>query len=668
MFRFLKHDFTNRNQTIQTRKGISAIVLFSCGALFSPSLFANSMNETDGLNNEAIVDQIPKEDDDEKAGEKGTSESSSTNKGKEWQQEMTGEPQFDLEVTCPNHEIEALLKKYLDLYQYRMLPDLSNLELRRLLEQTEQNITALTSTQGYFSPVVKIKLIPSDQRTDGSLLPLILIHVEPGEITEVKEFNLSFKGNIQEDDSDILIASLRRRLRWAWAMRKDDPFTQSAWSTAKSNMVTRLTSQYYPAGRISTSKATVDPETHSANLSITLDSGPRFYLGDYSIRTLERYSERLVRNFARLKEGDDYLLDELHNAQQRLMDSGYFDAVYVYVLPDDPNPEKATIHVSVQESYYQKMTIGPGYSTDNGPRLTFEYRHNSVPLLDWQLNSSINIDSKRQYIDVSLLSIPGEDYWRWGTYGNLTNEEKNDERTKSVQLIYGKYYTSAKIDRSYFIEYDRARTNNLINNEKSDTRAISINTAHIWRNFNSLTAPRSGWGLGVELGVGKTLGNNSTYFVRTKTRAQFFLPFEKYRNGHFIFRGDVGAVFMKEGYMLPKPLLFLTGGDKTVRGYSYDSIDVHGANDKVTSAGKYLLVGSVEYQRPIVLDNHISPFSWAVFVDTGTVANEWKNLNFYTGVGVGFRWNSPVGPLNADLAYGLKSESSRLHFNIGFTF
>jgi len=38
------------------------------------------------------------------------------------------------------------------------------------------------------------------------------------------------------------------------------------------------------------------------------------------------------------------------------------------------------------------------------------------------------------------------------------------------------------------------------------------------------------------------------------------------------------------------------------------------------------------------------------------------------GVGLGARYNSPVGPLQMDLAYGLDAKRFRIHLNVGFTF
>jgi translocation and assembly module TamA len=57
-----------------------------------------------------------------------------------------------------------------------------------------------------------------------------------------------------------------------------------------------------------------------------------------------------------------------------------------------------------------------------------------------------------------------------------------------------------------------------------------------------------------------------------------------------------------------------------------------------------------------------------VFVDAGAVADKPSQLKAKVGVGAGVRINSPVGPLQVDLAYGVQSKRFRLHLSVGFTF
>lgn len=55
-----------------------------------------------------------------------------------------------------------------------------------------------------------------------------------------------------------------------------------------------------------------------------------------------------------------------------------------------------------------------------------------------------------------------------------------------------------RIDRNYYLQYDRARTTGSAGITVADS--ISANYAWTQRNFDSLPFPSSGYGLGVELG------------------------------------------------------------------------------------------------------------------------------------------------------------------------
>ena len=46
----------------------------------------------------------------------------------------------------------------------------------------------------------------------------------------------------------------------------------------------------------------------------------------------------------------------------------------------------------------------------------------------------------------------------------------------------------------------------------------------------------------------------------------------------------------------------------------------------------------------------------------------WYRTQPQVGVGAGLRWNSPVGPLQTDLAWGVQAKALRLHLRLGFTF
>jgi translocation and assembly module TamA len=132
-------------------------------------------------------------------------------------------------------------------------------------------------------------------------------------------------------------------------------------------------------------------------------------------------------------------------------------------------------------------------------------------------------------------------------------------------------------------------------------------------------------------------------------------------------RGQFGAVVAKEDAPLPVTELFLAGGSNSVRGYPLNSIGIT-LSDGTVSAGRYLATGSLEWQKPLLRDGQPSDWESAVFIDMGSVANTYKQLETRTGVGAGLRWKTPIGPLQMDLAYGVALRRFRLHLNLGFTF
>jgi translocation and assembly module TamA len=126
-------------------------------------------------------------------------------------------------------------------------------------------------------------------------------------------------------------------------------------------------------------------------------------------------------------------------------------------------------------------------------------------------------------------------------------------------------------------------------------------------------------------------------------------------------------VLARDSAVLPSTQLFLTGGDSTVRGYAFHDIGVRSASGQ-TTAGRFMVNGSAEWQRPILINGRASDWESTVFIDAGSVADSRADLQARVGVGVGARWKSPVGPLQIDLAYGVTPRKLRLHLTVGFTF
>lgn len=134
-----------------------------------------------------------------------------------------------------------------------------------------------------------------------------------------------------------------------------------------------------------------------------------------------------------------------------------------------------------------------------------------------------------------------------------------------------------------------------------------------------------------------------------------------------VLRTEAGALLAAKQARLPSTYMFRTGGDTTVRGYGYRKIGIDFGDDLI-GPGRYMAVGSVEWQRPILQDRFPGLLQHTLFVDVGSVANNIGDLRPNWGVGTGVRLITPVGPMALDVAYGLQSKAFRLHMTVGFVF
>ncbi|MEJ8836703.1 autotransporter assembly complex protein TamA [Ramlibacter sp. AN1133] len=569
------------------------------------------------------------------------------------------QPAFDLVVRAPG-PLRELLERNLELRRYRQVSDLDDAEIARLIVLADKDARELLATQGYFAPQVSIAREPGPRTR-------LVVDVQPGERTRVTDVDIAFEGDIATSTDADAVAQ-RQAIVAGWELPAGRPFASAPWDQAKSTATRQLLARRYPAGRISYSLADVDAASASAKLGLRLDSGALFRLGPVRVAGIERYDPVLVSRLARLPEGTVYDQDRIVQAQLRLAGSGYFDSAFIFIDPQS-DPQAAPVQVTVREAPLQKVVLGLGFTTDGGPRATVEHTHNRLPVIGWRAVTKLQAEKKNPYLQTEWIAIPDASGWRWAALARA--ERLDDDRlvTNSQRLRMGRFQNGDRIDRNMYVQYERATVDNPRNVELTpvDTGTGSAITGnYIWtgRYFDDLQLPTRGYGIGLELGGGLTLGNVRQPFQRTVVRWLGFRPLER---GRLQLRAEGGAVLARQNATIPAPQLFRTGGDTTVRGYKYLDIGVPLPGGFV-GPGRYLAVGSVEWQRPIVRGGRRTEFEHTLFVDAGSVADQIGDLKPKVGIGTGVRWRSPVGPVEGAIAYGMQARRFRLHFSAGFVF
>lgn len=593
--------------------------------------------------------------------------------------DTSGPPAFTLEVDAPK-QVRALLEQHLELKRFRHQPDLQRRELTRLLGATDANVRELIGTLGYFSPTVTVELTDTPEEEAPRK---VVVKVDPGPPTIIEKSEVRFAGI---NASDELGTSQRLHIEETWPLQAGEQFSQSAWSSAKSGGLKELQKRRYPLARIDSSLADVDADTNQAQVSVSYAPGPAYTFGPLQIDGAERYDPVRTARIARLPEGQEYDLQSMLDAQQRLVSSGYYDSVFLS-LADSPQ-QAATeaerdeqrknqgaaitspVIAKVREAKLQKWVFGVGLSTDTGPRLSIDHTYNKVPGLNWRAVSKLQLDRENPLISTQLVGLPGEDLWRWFASGKLERAPAGDFYTNSAQMRFGRSKAEDRIERNMYLQYDYAKTQGA----GAPPGASSLLANYGWtaRYFDNNLLPTSGFGLALEAGAGTTLTPQRSPFGRLTGRWLSLIPLgerdeETRRHSRLQLKAGIGAVMAKKDVDLPTTIMFLTGGDNTVRGYGYQSIGARTDNGRVI-AGRYLAMGSVEWQRPITIKGNTQDFEHAVFIDAGTVGDDINRLYTRVGFGTGIRWKSPVGPIQADLAWGAQEQQLRLHLRLGFTF
>ena len=250
--------------------------------------------------------------------------------------------------------LKTPLEQGLDLVRWQDFEYMTDDLLDRLIQEAIEQVKDVAAAQGYFSTTTDIAV---QRPAAGSGLPLTLrVVVDPGPATRVTSAAVSVVGPAATDSpAGTDAAALARD---GWRLRVGDVFRQAAWLEAKTVAVATVTASPYAAARITHSEARIDPDEQSAELTVVIESGPRFTFGRIEVAGLKRYPESVVRNFSDIAVGEPFSERRLDQLIRRLNTSGYFASVHAWIDPDPEQADEAPLQVRVIEARPKSLSGG----------------------------------------------------------------------------------------------------------------------------------------------------------------------------------------------------------------------------------------------------------------------------------------------------------------------
>jgi translocation and assembly module TamA len=542
---------------------------------------------------------------------------------------------------------------YLSLKRYATLDDLTADVVERIYQRGAGEIADALKPFGYYQPTVTGSL-----KAEGSNWVAEFV-VAPGPPVVLTDASVTLTGPGADEP-------FLRELLDAHPLLPGSQLNHATYDRLRDELQRRATANGYLDAHFTANELLVDPAALKATASLALETGRRYRFGEVIIDQ-DAIDGNLVKRLLRFHAGDWYDSMALLRTQFALDDTRYFQMVVV--LPGDRDSEQLTVpvHIDARRNDRHKYTIGAGYDTDFGARARITWDDRLLNRRGHRLHLETVVSQRAQSATATYI-VPIGDPALEKAQVDLSGSDSSlaDVQVKSIDLRPSVTRVHGRWQHVSFVDFLRteSRAGGVLSSDTLIVPGVSI--APLPPAFlGDAAGVGIGHGLFAEvLGSFAGLGSRST-FLRLHVRDDWRVPLD--RRWHLLFRAELGATAVRDFNELPTQYRFFAGGDRSVRGFSFNSLSPETvvpatqttAAQLLRTGGKHLAVASVELERDLPRG-----FAVAVFADAGNAFNRFGDpLEFAAGIGV--RYKLPFVSVGLDIAQPLsRNGSPRLHLNI----
>jgi translocation and assembly module TamA len=492
-----------------------------------------------------------------------------------------------------------------------------------------------------------------------------------------------------------------------WPLPPGVILDQGAWRTQKTEIIDVMESEGYLAAEIVESTIALDLVSNEAVLTLRVESGPQYVMGDL------RFEQELVKpvvlqSIPRFKTGDAYSAWGVEQLRQDLWRTGYFGEVDVREERiHESDPPRVDFHVlgGPRNRVTHQGTLG--YGTDSEFRIQYNLTRHRLSDRGDSFTAGLGWQQRDQEVRLAMeYRLPrrtptARKYWLASTvFKNERRElfldsdgEESERITRTdiqeylLRLGHGHLRSIGRsrelLTETWFL--DLLREDNGL--DASDLRALprsfEVGMDPIPDRSGSTQSYALGYMLELPLieGYGfRTIGHHERGWIIAATDAlgsdvefqqlYFSSRWNKLLTPRLMLflRGEVGYTntdvdefsvvdggeeIRVELTTLPNAYRFRAGGSRSVRGYDFESLSNNGFGSN------HILTASAELEFNVVGD-----WAGALFYDVGNAFNDWSSPELKHGWGVGVRWYTLAGPIRLDVAQALDLEGDPWTFHL----
>ncbi|MDY7024998.1 MAG: BamA/TamA family outer membrane protein [Pseudomonadota bacterium] len=524
-------------------------------------------------------------------------------------------------------------------------------------EHLKEQVARAIQPYGFFSPQVIVNF-------DTKQAPCVDITVDQGKAVRYQSVELRLVGSgLDEPELKTILDKA--------PISTGQIFLDQPYRDLKSDLKVAALDLGYLDAAFTTAKVDVYPEDYRAEVTLVFDTGLRYAFESIQFELDEPTMEAdYLAKMIELRAGDWVESEAMVEARERLIKTRYFSSSFFELNLDQKRQVTEAgktiglvpLKIRLFNADRMKHAFKVGYSTDTGPRAGYSFNHYRINQYGDQVRFDTTISQLSQDISINLMR-PSRNEPTKVQY----NFALGYQREQSPDVVNETYLLGINQTREVTRRWDNMNYIDLsyqvddYGDRRDEFWLLVPGVTWDYTQADNLVRPRDAlkWHFNVQGALEDVVSDTSFAQINIENRLAQGL----FRGQRVITRVALGHTWVEQNDDLPSSYRYLTGGDKTVRGYAYESIGPN-ASETGLSGGKSQVVASVEYEVGLYQN-------WALagFYDIGSAFDE--RPDFHAGTGFGVRWFSPVGPIKLDLGFPLAEDADndyRLHFVLGTDF
>ncbi|MCP3960594.1 MAG: outer membrane protein assembly factor [bacterium] len=528
--------------------------------------------------------------------------------------------------------------------------------LRRLVRAAPGQVAAALAPFGYDRPTVQV-VAGEDGRPEALV-------IDAGPPTRITELEVRFTGGELSPEKE-------QRLLALLGLKVGRRFDHTAYEEGKLAVLSALHDRGWPLASLVEHRVLVDRQLGTAEVSLRWDVGPTHVFGEVRFQGAQ-FPDAFMQRYVRIRPGDPYSRQAILRLTRRLTDSPYFRSAEVTPRLDQASIDhRVPLLARVVPMPPRQLEFGASGGSDSGFSLEGLYERRWLNPRGHSFRAQLSPGTERSRTEVTY-SIPDRRRLdRLVSFGLDALDETtktNDKRNAAFSIVHQRLWRKWRHTGSLrFLAEDF-----VVGGEAGESELLLLQGSLRRSRPKREAIPRSGWSLtgGFKLASDSLASDTSVLQLDLRGRRLLGLG-EKTR---LIGRVRLGWTEVDDFDHLPASLRYYAGGDRSLRGFAFESLGPRNQAGEVIG-GRHLAVAGLEIERGLskVFRRTLPApdlLRLAAFVDAGNAYDDFGSDfgdEIEVGAGLGVRLATPIGMVRLDLAYPLTADDAkpRLHFTVG---